>query len=654
MKQQNVLSAYCFLAALTENNNDLYNHVYVPMCKRALSEYSSKGHEFGTHLDIKEIILEMYGINVPESIVCKLIRGSEASLSRRKKEEIKLQVLENGRSFQLQKWAFTEYDEKFNKSQREANAIEEAFADFIKSKRSHSEKIPCFSEFLNRYKTKLSAFFSGEQKIIERNSEETFYYHVEFLEQIQRSHNTFYKIAQDLYLGAIVAGFLESGFDLSPRKPTNELFFFDTPLVLRALDLQRPEETNPISELIHLIKATGSTPKVLSITVEEIQRVINNAIEHYNNKTSVTTINDACLRRNKDKAWLMTINTNLAKYITDNLKIDIEPVDNDFIKNNEKSSDIPELQELRLCKGNAAHDVYAYLFVRKLRIVPVSIISNAKVWFVTTNPSLLEFNIKKRLADSVPEIVLPDMLTSLLWLKDPAKLVNEIKSTGLKELMASTLTEEVASKELIHEYNKQIKKIDGIDDDAYNVLLEAVAHYSANSIEKFIELAETDSVKARERALQIVEDERSRKAELQQMVVDALNSEERENNAKEKFSQDLDRIEKQLNEANEASNIAIEELKKKVADQDSKLKMQDEKLEKQDTDIHSLRIHLRKQSKKIIFGFVALILFILTVVFISKLGNWSWLIGIISGSGWLWSFGSFFLNALKISKESKS
>lgn len=59
------LTNYCFLAALTENQNDLYNHVYVPICKRALSLYSLRGAAQGTSKDIQEIIKQEYGIDVP-------------------------------------------------------------------------------------------------------------------------------------------------------------------------------------------------------------------------------------------------------------------------------------------------------------------------------------------------------------------------------------------------------------------------------------------------------------------------------------------------------------------------------------------------------------------------------------------------------------
>ena len=62
----NILTSYSFLASLNETGTDMYNAVYVPMCKRAVSLYASKRKQnHGTALDIKQIISEEYGIDIP-------------------------------------------------------------------------------------------------------------------------------------------------------------------------------------------------------------------------------------------------------------------------------------------------------------------------------------------------------------------------------------------------------------------------------------------------------------------------------------------------------------------------------------------------------------------------------------------------------------
>ena len=59
----NVLTSYSFLAALSENETDIYKTVYLPLFKRAISSYAAKKSSKvsnsiqGTDIDIQSIIL---------------------------------------------------------------------------------------------------------------------------------------------------------------------------------------------------------------------------------------------------------------------------------------------------------------------------------------------------------------------------------------------------------------------------------------------------------------------------------------------------------------------------------------------------------------------------------------------------------------------
>ena len=93
------------------------------------------------------------------------------------------------------------------------------------------------------------------------------------------------------------------------------MYYIDTPLVLRALDLQNEEFTTPTLELLNLIKNSGGTIKILSVTIDELQDVINRAIEAYDNKRPTSTINEACIRLGKNKTWLINICAKIEEYI---------------------------------------------------------------------------------------------------------------------------------------------------------------------------------------------------------------------------------------------------------------------------------------------------------------------------------------------------
>lgn len=100
----NVLTSYSFLAALSENETDIYKTVYLPLFKRAISSYAAKKSSKesnsiqGTDIDIQSIILEEYGIEVPILIVRKLIKAVGTSLS---KKESNLILLKTEKPFNL-------------------------------------------------------------------------------------------------------------------------------------------------------------------------------------------------------------------------------------------------------------------------------------------------------------------------------------------------------------------------------------------------------------------------------------------------------------------------------------------------------------------------------------------------------------------------
>jgi hypothetical protein len=95
-ERENVLTGYCFLAALTEQQSDLYNHVFVPICKRALSLYSLTGGTHGKATDIKDIILNEYGIDVPIVMVKRLILSAAKSLSKSFEPTVNSKFLKTG------------------------------------------------------------------------------------------------------------------------------------------------------------------------------------------------------------------------------------------------------------------------------------------------------------------------------------------------------------------------------------------------------------------------------------------------------------------------------------------------------------------------------------------------------------------------------
>jgi len=630
--KDNILTGYCFLAALTENQNDLFNHVFVPICKRTLSLYSLQGSTHGNASNIKDLIKQEYGIDVPHIMVKKLINATCKSLSNRARKKHSFNVFQSGETFEIQKYAFSDLEIQYKKGKRNAIGLQDAFTAYISAEGVESENVPSFSAFLEKNKKHLASFFKGTAIINGEPIEKTYIHHIQFLEHIETSNHDLFEIAKGLYIGSIVASFLEAGLDLEPKFDLNEVYYLDTPIILRALDIQKEEETEPINELLNLIRNTGGQIKVLSITIEEIYKVIDNSIGNYNNTTPTTTINEACLRLGKNRAWLMSYNANLETNILTALKATKDEITQSFIEKHQKSPDIKALQAERVRKGNALHDVLAYLFVREKRGGSITFFQRAKIWFLTSNSELLKFNRTHNPNNGISEIVLPDALTGLLWLKNPSKLLSKIKSIGLSELMACTMNEEIASKELINEFEATITKLDGINDEEYRTLLESVAHQSAKKIEQFNETAFQDPEKAKVEAHKIVEWERSRKAKRIKTIKETQEAKAEEEQKNQELKDKLEKIVSDLNDAKSAtenSQTLIEVLSAKV--------------EKQDKII-----------KRIIWSFCATVLiagiavtgfyFYESLNWIVKIFNW------IMSAGALFGLGNFIFNAIRFFK----
>ena len=230
--------------------------------------------------------------------------------------------------------------------------------------------------------------------------------------------------------------------DLESKMDNNIIYYLDTQIVLEALDLQKAEDTLPTQELLKLIRATGGKIRLLDITINEIHKIIELAINNYSKSHPTTTVNEACVRIGKNKTWLISINGKLESFIKAELQVDIDGILETKMSLYSKSEDVNLLKQTRIHKSTAIHDVAAYLHVRDRR----------------------EGNIR-------------------LF----QKLAKKVSQIGLNELIAQTLSEEYASKELINEIDIAIKESADLSAEDYNILFSSIALQSTNKIQKLLE-----------------------------------------------------------------------------------------------------------------------------------------------------------------------
>ena len=562
----NVLTSYSFLAALSENETDIYKTVYLPLFKRAISSYAAKKSSKvsnsiqGTDIDIQSIILEEYGIEVPILIVRKLIKAVGTSLSKKERNIFKFDIFEDGKAFQFTNYNYFSTEEIYDRERRNAQALQQAFEDYLKSENLSEKNIPSFSQFIDKNKCNLSSFFSGKNCLI-HDVEGSFMAHVNFLQHIEGGYHYLYQTAERIYLGSVIASFLETGVDLESKMDNNIIYYLDTQIVLEALDLQKAEDTLPTQELLKLIRATGGKIRLLDITINEIHKIIELAINNYSKSHPTTTVNEACVRIGKNKTWLISINGKLESFIKAELQVDIDGILETKMSLYSKSEDVNLLKQTRIHKSTAIHDVAAYLHVRDRRGGNIRLFQKAKYWFVTANKKLADFNISRKTNGFVNETIMPEELTSLLFLKNPQKLAKKVSQIGLNELIAQTLSEEYASKELINEIDIAIKESADLSAEDYNILFSSIALQSTNKIQKLLEEI-SDKRKFNESIHKLIEKERTKRAKSKEEKLQRQKLFEEVNHEKLSLEEKLKNLEAKLSQGEKEREEQQERIRK--------------------------------------------------------------------------------------------
>lgn len=615
----NLLTSYYFLAALAENNTDIYDSVYVPLCKRCLFRISADKNE-GTHLDVQKKLHDDYGLVVPEDIVRQLLVRISSQLSMRERRAYGFNLMDKGRCFQFNEFSYNKMENTYNSIRRGAGALEEAFQDFVKAQ-GQEPTIP-FQNFIDANKHKLSSFFSNKSE--EPDVEEEYLLHAKFLRKIEYSHHELYKAAEKAYLGSIIAAYLESGVNVEAKQDSGVVYFLDTRVLFEILDLQDPESTKPARDLLGLIKNTGGKPRVLSITITEMTEILKRELSLYDLKNPTTTIGDACKRRQLKKTLLVNLQAKLADELKKQHDIELDTLSESKIQQYRDSYDVAKLVSTGYSPSNARHDVSAYLCVRERRSVQ-TLLQKQSYWFVTANKRLCAFNEKHK-TGSFPEIILSSELTSLLFLRNPKQYASLVSSKGLSALIALTLTEEFADRDLINQFDSAVREKVEVTEEDYNLLLNYLATESTKRINNLIDNVRNNSADV-----------------ASQHVHEMVNKARAE---KEKDSQTMREVEDEKDKAVQERRKQEEinaELERRLTESEQKWTSAIEKLDNQEQDID----RLKKINRRWLFVLISIVVVAVCYFLLQIDGLCGWFekfITWVMGLSGLWGFLNFVLN----------
>lgn len=457
-------SNYALISALySSGTKGLYSDIYFPIIKYAVVKlfYKSKNsHPYCSAEEVHDFIIDRFGIAIPHIVISKSILKIDAQ----RWGNIQLKVYEQGETFQIQAASFD--DEKENFDEREKNftvqiaIIEKKYKEFLEREGAIDDGIS-FIQFISDNTEDILGYFEDQDTT---NVDEKYTTMVFFLQYLSDYEKELYKVANQLFWGSIIAGFLRSE---KPCVEENENgikteYFLDTSIVMGLLNLSTMQRERYSQEVCDIIKSAGGVLRVNPMTVDEISFILQSVEQ--NGPNPLTDIASAYERWELDAIMLAEIRLNLVQKIEQkgvNVFPPINPVEKQKITQSYQGRRVVRLLgETRSKKPSSftndnyrdIHDVYMDDYISERRKKKSD---NTHVFFLTANRDLISFC--KKMHPDVNNMKSTGKTILELWMHNTKPV--DISGCMLTETMARCLdlhNTRVRNKivEVSHFYNK--------------------------------------------------------------------------------------------------------------------------------------------------------------------------------------------------------
>lgn len=393
-------SNYALISALySRANHGLYSDIYFPIIKYALVRLFAtreNGNPYCSATDIHGFILDKFGIDIPHIVISKSIKKIDAQ----RWSNIELTVYENGDSFQIQSASFDKDDEDIQNREKlfteKIDLIEKKYQDFLEQEGCINDGVS-FIQFISDNTDDILGYFENQDtsKVDERYATLVF-----FLQYLSDNENELYQIANQLFWGSVIAGFLRSD---KPKVDDSEdgintEYFLDTSIIMGVLQLSTPQREIYSTEVCNIIQASGGILRVTPMTIDEISYILLSVEQ--NGANPFTDIASACERRKLETPELAQIRLNLVDEIERkgiNVFPQMNPIEKrDKIRTYQGKKVIKLLAESRHKRPTSysndnyreIHDIFMDDYIKERRNRKKD---NNHTFFLTANRDLIEF-----------------------------------------------------------------------------------------------------------------------------------------------------------------------------------------------------------------------------------------------------------------------
>ncbi len=253
---------------------------------------------------------------------------------------------------------------------------------------------------------------------------------LDYFRHVEESSPSLFKTLQDVIYGSIISSTIYSqSFAEIGRKFDHTTVFFDTNIVFSILGFHFDDFTKPAEELFDLMKSEGAFEfRVFDFTVDEMVSVLRNYSKHQHMYVPQIKVG-SILSSLKSKGWTPADVRQFMANVEDRLwakGIRIEPTRVDLEKYAVKSADREALAQYKPNQSELgqSHDMAAIAMVRAMRRGSVRRIETARAFFLTSDMKLARYDLAEmghRDRATVSEVIPDRLLTTMLWLKDPAR-----------------------------------------------------------------------------------------------------------------------------------------------------------------------------------------------------------------------------------------
>ncbi len=464
--------------------------IFIPLIKRVLSEMNYRGvYEGKSLLEIQNVAKELYSIDFPIPVLKKILKEIANDLNTN--EETAFYLYLDG-SFSIKKYVFSDYEDIIQKKKSSIDEIENLFKSFCETSEIEGKKPESIFNFIEKNKYNLSKYISNSDDTI--NEDHTI--EAQFVDYFKNIPSV-YEVIKSIYLGSIIAGYIEYNSD--DKKRDIELLL-DTNFIVGLIDLNTPESTHTCRTLIEIAKQQDFKIRVLKITIEETQNLLQTKARYFDKsflqkKVNPEDVYNACDRKNLKKIDLERIADNLEPTIE---KFGISTIYQKKLEGEAKTGDdYLRLKNVRNSKKAALHDAIALLHVRKARTKRVRDFDKANAWFV--NNSISSENDSYFLNKGyLPETIKADDLLNILWLSNPSvnKSIDggDLADIGLTSIISLTLNNNLPKSRILRELDDNIHKYakEEISDADIIRVATRITSKQLKDIERLNVLAEKD------------------------------------------------------------------------------------------------------------------------------------------------------------------